>query len=291
MKPVAGWYPRVMRIMVTNDDGITAPGIQHLARAMEGLGEVIVIAPDREFSGASAAIGAIWETHPHVTRCEFEWADEAWSVNGPPALCAMYARFGAFGDPLDLIVSGINPGANVGRSVYHSGTIGACISGRNGGIPGIAVSQASAGWGVEGQAWHEVLKLQKWDTAAAVARAFVEGFIAEPPADVVVANLNVPNLELDEIRGWAHTEVGLLPPTSMSKATLVPRKLPSGELSHEEFEIEVEWGDPRDLPEHTDGGAIERDLVSITYLGRMEAERRDDLRKAESALDRLLGGD
>lgn len=278
-----------MRILVTNDDGIFAPGIQHLARAMDGLGEIVVVAPDREFSGAGAAIGAIWESHPHVTRCEFDGVDEAWALNGPPALCAMYARFGAFGDPFDLIVSGINPGANVGRSVYHSGTIGACLSGRNGGIPGIAVSQAAAGWGVEGQAWHEVLKLQKWETAAAVARAFVEGFIAEPPADVVVANLNVPNVDVDEIEGWSYTEVGMLPPRSMSKATLVPRRLPDG-ASTEEFDIEVEWGAPAELPEHTDGGAIERNRVSVTYLTKLQAEHRDDLRKAESALDRLVGG-
>ena len=278
-----------MRILVTNDDGISAPGIQHLARAMVGLGEIVVVAPDQEFSGSSAAIGAIWESHPHVTRYDFDGVDEAWALNGPPALCAMYARFGAFGEPFDLIVSGINPGANVGRSVYHSGTIGACLSGRNGGIPGIAISQAAAGWGVEGQAWHEVLKLQKWETAAAVARAYVEGFIAEPPTDVVVANLNVPNTELDEIEGWSYTEVGMLQPRSMSKATLVPRKLPDG-ASTEEYDIEGEWGDAADLPEHTDGGAIERNRVSITYLSKLEAEHRDDLRKAESALDRLLGG-
>ena len=274
---------------MTNDDGISAPGIQHLVRAMTGLGKIVVVAPDQEFSGSSAAIGAIWESHPHVTRYDFDGVDEAWALNGPPALCAMYARFGAFGEPFDLIVSGINPGANVGRSVYHSGTIGACLSGRNGGIPGIAISQASAGWGVEGQAWHEVLKLQKWETAATVARAYVEGFIAEPPNDVVVVNLNVPNVELDEIEGWSHTEVGMLPPRSMSKATLVPRKLPDG-ASTEEFDIEVEWGDADQLPEHTDGGAIERNRVSITYLSRLEAEHRDDLRKAESALDHLLGG-
>jgi 5'-nucleotidase len=279
-----------MRILVTNDDGIFAPGIQHLARAMDGLGEIVVIAPDQEFSGSSAAIGAIWESHPHVTRYEFDGVAEAWALNGPPALCAMYARFGAFGAPFDLIVSGINPGANVGRSVYHSGTIGACLSGRNGGIPGIAVSQAAAGWGVEGQAWHEVLKLQKWETAAAVARAFVEGFVAEPPADVVVANINVPNVELAEIEGWSHTEVGMLPPRSMSRATLVPRKLPDGTVSDETFDIEVAWGDADELPEHTDGGAVARNRVSVTYLTKLQAEHRDDLRKAESALDRLLGG-
>lgn len=278
-----------MRILVTNDDGISAPGIRHLARAMDGLGEIVVVAPDREFSGSSAAIGAIWESHPRVTRCDLDWADEAWAIDGPPALCAMYARFGAFGDPFDLIVSGINPGANVGRSVYHSGTIGACLSGRNGGIPGIAVSQAAAGWGVEGQAWHELLEHQQWETAAVVARAFVEGYIAEPPSAVVVVNLNVPNVALDEIEGWSYTDVGVLPPRSMTKATLVPRTLPDGTTSREEFDIAVEWGDAPDLPADTDGGAIEHNRVSVTYLSKLQAEHRDDLRKAETALDRLLG--
>jgi 5'-nucleotidase len=278
-----------VRILVTNDDGIDQPGILHLARAMVGLGEVVVVAPNQEFSGSSVAIGAIWESHPHVCRYDFEGGLEAWAVNGPPALCVMYARFGAFGEPFDLIVSGINPGANVGRSVYHSGTIGACLSGRNGGVSGVAVSQASAGWGVEGQAWHEVLKLQKFETAAAVARAYVEGLVAAPPEQVVVANINVPNVELDEIDGWTHTEVGMLPPRAMSKATLVPRLLPDG-ASTEEFDIKVEWGEPADLPEHTDGGAIERNRVSVTYLSRLGAEHRDDLGPAESGLDQLVGG-
>ena len=124
---------------MTNDDGILAPGILPLARAMTEHGDVTVVAPDSEYSGAGAAIGAIWESTPHVTRHRLDGIDSAWAVNGPPALAVMYARFGAFGDPFDLVVSGINPGANVGRSVYHSGTVGACLSGRNGGWSGVAV--------------------------------------------------------------------------------------------------------------------------------------------------------
>ena len=133
-----------MRILVTNDDGILAPGLLPLARAMTEFGDVTVVAPDSEYSGAGAAIGAIWESTPHVTRHRLDGIDSAWAVNGPPALAVMYARFGAFGDPFDLVVSGINPGANVGRSVYHSGTVGACLSGRNGGWSGVAVSQAAS---------------------------------------------------------------------------------------------------------------------------------------------------
>ena len=157
-------------------------------------GDVVIIAPDREFSGASAALGALNLIQPEVRRVKIEGIDEAWSVSGPPALCVMFARLGAFGDPFDLVVSGINPGVNVGRSVYHSGTIGACISGRNGGLSGVAVSQAVEGFGVEGQAWDEMLIGQKWDTAAAVTAAFVGGLVADPPAEPVLANLNVPNV-------------------------------------------------------------------------------------------------
>ena len=134
-----------MRILLTNDDGIDSIGLHILARAMRPHGEVVIIAPDREFSGAGAALGALHLIQPEVRRVNVEGIDEAWSVSGPPALCVMFARLGAFGAPFDLVVSGINPGVNVGRSVYHSGTIGAVVSGRNGGLSGVAVSQAVDG--------------------------------------------------------------------------------------------------------------------------------------------------
>ena len=274
----------MVRILVTNDDGVLAPGILPLAQAMTEHGDVTVVAPDTEYSGASAAIGALWAHVPHVTRHQLEGVPEAWAVNGPPALAVMYARMGAFGEPFDLVVSGINPGANVGRSVYHSGTIGACLSGRNGGWSGIAVSQAAVGWGVEGQAWDELLSLQKWRTAATVASEFVRGFLKEPPADVVIANINVPNVELADVEGWALTQVGQLPPRAMSRAVLVPRpELP------DEFDVEVSWGDEVDLPDDTDGGTVERNRVSVSYLSRLEAEPRSDMTSAERALDDLFG--
>ncbi|MGA0354821.1 MAG: 5'/3'-nucleotidase SurE, partial [Ilumatobacteraceae bacterium] len=116
-----------MRILVTNDDGISSVGLHRLARAMTAHGEVVVVAPDREFSGAGAAVGAIHLMQPEVHRATVDGIGESWAVSGPPALCVFFARLGAFGGPFDLVVSGINPGANVGRSVYHSGTVGACL--------------------------------------------------------------------------------------------------------------------------------------------------------------------
>ncbi|MCB0982122.1 MAG: hypothetical protein KDB17_15920, partial [Ilumatobacter sp.] len=137
-----------MRILVTNDDGIDSVGLHVLARAMAVHGDVVLVAPDREFSGAGAAVGALHLLQPEVRRVQVDGVAEAWTLNGPPALCVLFARLGLFGAPFDLVVSGINPGANVGRSVYHSGTIGAVLTGRLGGISGVAVSQAVAGFGV-----------------------------------------------------------------------------------------------------------------------------------------------
>ena len=273
------------RILVTNDDGIDSIGLHVLARAMRPFGEVVIAAPDREFSGAGAALGALHIMQPEVHRSNIDGIDEAWAVTGPPALCVMFARLGAFGPPFDLVVSGINPGANVGRSVYHSGTIGAALTARNGGISGVAVSQAVAGFGVEGQGWDEMLIGQQWGSAATVAAAFVDGLLRSRPVEPVVANLNVPNLPIEEIRGWQSATVGMEPPRKVASALLEPKE------GHEGcFHVRMSWGDAVDLPAGTDGGTVERDLVAVTYLSRLAAQERDDLDAAETALADLLAG-
>jgi 5'-nucleotidase len=272
-----------MRILLTNDDGIDSIGLHVLARAMRRFGDVVIIAPDREFSGASAALGALHLIQPEVQRAHVEGIEEAWAVTGPPALCVMFARLGAFGEPFDLIVSGINPGANVGRSVYHSGTVGAALTARNGRVSGIAVSQAVTGFGVEGQAWDEMLIGQKWDTAADVASAFVEGFLAHPPQEPVVVNLNVPNVEVADLKGWRFGEVGYEPPRRMSTATLEAKVGYEGT-----YAVKMSWGEPVLLPENTDGGLVETGWVSVTYLSSFAHDTRSDLGLAQKALDALL---
>lgn len=272
-----------MRILVTNDDGIDSIGLHVLARAMVPLGDVVVAAPDREYSGAGAALGALHLLQPEVRRIRVDGVPETWTVNGPPGLCVMFSRLGAFGPPFDLVVSGINPGANVGRSIYHSGTVGACLTGRNGGLSGVAVSQAVNGFGVEGQGWDDMIADQHWDAAAEVASAVVESLLAAVPADPVVVNVNVPNLPVAQMRGWQHTTVGTLPPRAMARADLVPIS------GHEDaYHVEMAWGDEIELPEGTDGGTVERDLVSISYLSRMVAEPRPDLLGPDRALDDLF---
>lgn len=276
-----------MRILVTNDDGIDAPGLAALARAMcelDGDHEVVVAAPDAEYSGSGASLGALYDIHPVIRRGSIPdcVASEIWAVTGPPALCVMFSRLGAFGPPFDLIVSGINPGANVGRAVYHSGTVGAALTGRNGLISGLAVSQTVTGYGVEGQAWHEAVADVSWDASATVARAVAQALVDDMPADPVVVNVNVPALPLDEIKGWRHTEVGLVPPRTVAEAELVPIE------GDDAFRVEMKWGEKVELDEQTDGGAVENGYVSVSYLSRMMHEDRADLATAERALDALV---
>jgi len=180
-----------VRILVTNDDGIDSVGLHVLARALVSFGEVVIGAPDREYSGAGAGLGTLHLLQPEVRRVHVDGVPEAWSVTGPPALCVVFARLGVFGGPFDLVVSGINPGANTGRAIYHSGTVGAALTARVGGISGLAVSQAVAGFGVEGQGWDDMLDDQHWDTAAEVAVRVVEAMAADLDRGPTVVNVNV----------------------------------------------------------------------------------------------------
>ena len=183
-----------MRVLVTNDDGIESEGIHVLARALAATDhEVMIVAPDRDWSGAGAALGAL---HPDdelaVRRVEIPLAPdiEAWSLEGPPALCVVAGRLGAFGAPPDLVVSGINAGLNTGRSVLHSGTVGAALAAQNFGISGLAVSVGGS------DPW-------QWESAATLAVELLDLVIRAPSRSVL--NLNVPALPRSEIRGvrWA----------------------------------------------------------------------------------------
>ena len=277
-----------MRILVTNDDGIDSIGLHVLTRSiceLDGDHEVHVVAPDQEFSGAGAALGALHLIKPEVRRGHIDDCPAAaiWKVSGPPALCVMFARLGAFGAPFDLIVSGINPGANVGRAVYHSGTVGATLTGRNGGISGIAVSQSVTGFGVEGQGWDESIAGQHWESAATVAKVVAQALVDDMPVDPVVVNINVPELPLEEFVDWQFAEVGTAPPRSMADATLKP--IPGHE---DAFTVEMGWGDVVELDPQTDGGIIERNEVAITYLSRLSHHERPDLGSITKSLDQLL---
>jgi 5'-nucleotidase len=271
---------------VTNDDGIDSIGLHVLARSVRPFGDVVVAAPDVEYSGAGAALGALHVIQPEIHEASIDGIDEAWAITGAPALCVMYARLGLFGGPFDLVVSGINPGANVGRSVYHSGTVGACLTARNGGVSGIAISQAVEHFGIEGQGWDEVLENQLWDTAGVVAATVVEAFTSDLPEEPEVVNINVPNVPLAELRGWRRTEVGMLPPRAVGRARRIPKEGHAGA-----YKVEMEWGESATMPEDLDGGAVMAGWVSVTCLGRIEGVDNGSrgIKRAETALDELVG--
>jgi 5'/3'-nucleotidase len=184
-----------MRLLLTNDDGVASPGLHALARRLDEDGhDVIVAAPVEDMSGASAAIGKLHaDEHIEVGDVELPSAGgvRAYAVSGPPGLAAMAACLGAFGEPPDVVVSGINAGLNTGHSILHSGTVGAALTAQNFGRCGIAVSVAPT------EPW-------QWSTACGYAVLALQWLHDEGRARTVV-NVNVPGCAADEVQGvrWA----------------------------------------------------------------------------------------
>lgn len=261
---------RPRQILVTNDDGIDSVGLAVLARSMRQFGDVTIVCPDTEYSGAGASIGALHIADPEVVRASVEGIDTSWTVSGPPALCVFYARMGVFGSVPDLIVSGINPGANVGRAVYHSGTIGAALTGRNAMIPGIAVSQSFADpledTDESRRDYEERVSRQLWDSAAEVAVEVVAGMLSTDFEDSPVVNLNVPNLPVSEMKGWEWAEVGRTPPWAVQSAKLVQK----GDAP-DTFRVEETWGAHGEQPAGTDSSVVTNHKISVTMLSRIDA--------------------
>ena len=274
-----------MRILVTNDDGIDSVGLHALANAMRPFGEVMVVAPATEYSGAGASLGTLTFDEPIARPEQIEALDglTTWSITGPPALCVMYAQLGSFGEPFDLIVSGINPGQNVGWSVYHSGTIGAALTGRNRGASGIAVSMGFNGKDVEGQTWDQIVDGMIWETGASVASQIVQAMIENPTAAPVVINCNVPNRKLEDLAGWEHARVGSEPPRKLVTGTLV--EADPDELG-EVFHLSMDWGAAGQVVPGTDAWLVRNNTVSVTWLGHL-SETTPDLAQHDGVQSRL----
>ena len=187
-----------MKILLTNDDGVMAPGLASLARALSTwiertpAGEerqALIVAPDHNYSGMSSAIGDVFD-FPRVRyqRHHIEGAHNipTYGLEAPPALCAIIGGLGSFEMTPDLILSGINAGANVGRSVLHSGTVGAILSGAQLGLSGLAVSVQ---WGDD----------VHYDVAAQLAIEVLEELFRAPSRTLL--NLNVPNVTREHLLG------------------------------------------------------------------------------------------
>lgn len=173
------------RALITNDDGIDAPGLRVLAIAAREAGlDVVVAAPVRQSSGSSASIVAAEEDgRVAIDERELPGLDgvPAYAVHAGPGLIALIAARGAFGPAVDLVLSGVNHGANVGRAILHSGTVGAALTGGLNGAHAIAVSLDV---GMKPDVFH-------WETAADAALSLVPSLLARPAGAVV--NVNAPN--------------------------------------------------------------------------------------------------
>ncbi|ASX10745.1 5'/3'-nucleotidase SurE [Aeromonas dhakensis] len=227
-----------MRILVSNDDGVHAEGIRALSEALAACGEVIVVAPDRNRSGASHSLTL--EVPLRVTRI----AETGYhAVKGTPTDCVHLAVNELVRPEPDMVVAGINHGANLGDDVIYSGTVAAATEGRHLGFPSLAIS---------------LVGKTHFSTAAHYAALLVKGMMVHPlPADQIL-NVNVPDLPLDQIKGIRVTRLGNRHRAESVICTEDPRGQP------------IYWigppGSQQDAGEGTDFAAIEQGYVSITPL-------------------------
>jgi 5'-nucleotidase len=179
-----------MRILLSNDDGYKAEGIVSLAGSLQSLADITVVAPERNRSGASNSLTLEYPLHVHT-------ADNGhFYIDGTPTDCVHLAITGLLEEEPDMVVSGINAGANLGDDVLYSGTVAAAMEGRFLGLPAMAVSLA----GKEPQ--------QHYATACEVAVRMVKKLMREPlPADVIL-NINVPDVPFEQLEGFEVTRLG-----------------------------------------------------------------------------------
>lgn len=228
-----------MRILISNDDGYLAPGLAALHDALCALGEVDVVAPEQNCSGASNSLTLSRPLSVYQARNGFRF------VNGTPTDCVHIALTGLLDGRPDLVVSGINNGQNMGEDTLYSGTVAAATEGFLFGVPSIAFSLARPGWA-------------HLEDAARVARDVVAHFLAYPLPGPILLNVNIPALPYAQMQGWRTTRLGKRHPSQPVIAASDPRGQP------------IYWvgaaGDARDSTEGTDFHAVANGAVSITPL-------------------------
>ncbi len=238
-----------MNFLLTNDDGIAAPGLWAAARALSALGRVLIVAPSANYSGYGAAL-------PPADEISFSLRPSprdlpgvlAFAVDGTPATCAHVGLSGALNSmPIDLVVSGINAGLNVGRDVFLSGTVGAALTARILGFPAIAVSLQTGNNSGE-----------HWDTAGACLAELVQIFGETIRRDDVPYNINVPNRPLHELAGVRVTTLSAH--TCLDNYQLAVK-------NGERLQVERIWQDrERQHPPGSDAWAVAHGYVSLTRL-------------------------
>lgn len=228
-----------MRILLSNDDGYFAPGLACLAEAVGRIAQIDVVAPERDRSGASNSLTL---STPLRLR---QAANGFFYVDGTPTDCVHLAITGLLSYEPDIVISGINHGANLGDDVIYSGTVAAAMEGRFLGLPAIAVSLVGR------QGWH-------FDTAARVVLDLIEKLKSHPLPTDTILNVNVPDIPYDQLTGFEATRLG-----HRHKAEPVVKSAdPHGEP--------IYWVGPpgaeADAGPGTDFYAIRQQRVSVTPL-------------------------
>jgi 5'-nucleotidase len=234
-------------ILVTNDDGVTAPGLLALVQEMRKIGEVSILAPDHNWS----ASGHVKTMHRPLRVKEVQLRDgtKAFASDGAPSDCVALAQLGFINKKIDLVLSGINPNANIGHDVTYSGTVTAAMEAVIWGIPGIAVSLDSP---------ENHLGLLDYRSAARNARKVVSAFLEKGFPPGILINMNVPYLLDEQIKGIRVTRQGL----RIYRDQLLKRKDPRGQPYYW-----IGGEPPTGIPEDgTDYWAIKEGYVSITPL-------------------------
>jgi len=230
-----------VKILVSNDDGYRAEGICRLREALATLAEVTVVAPDRNQSGASNSLTL------DVPLRVFESEPGVYFVSGTPTDCVHLAISGLFDFEHDMVVSGVNDGANLGDDVLYSGTVAAAVEGRCLGLPTIAVSLCTG----SGGGGH-------FETGAEVARRLVAQLLKRPLQSALVLNVNVPDVPFAQLRGLRASRLGYRHRSEPVMRALDPRGRP------------VYWigpaGAQQDAGPGTDFDTVAQGYVSVTPL-------------------------
>lgn len=253
-----------MKILISNDDGYRAEGIRRLRESLSTLAEVTVVAPDRNRSGASNSLTLdvplrVFEAEPGVH----------FVMGGTPTDCVHMAISGLLDYEHDMVVSGVNDGANLGDDVLYSGTVAAAIEGRFLGLSAMAVSLCM-----------EQDSGRHFETGAEVARLLVEQLLRKPPEQAFILNVNVPDVPVGALRGFRTTRLGFRHRSEPVIRAQDPRGRP------------VFWVGPagpmQDAAEGTDFHAISEGFVSVTPL-QIDLTRHAALPLVQSWLDDLNG--
>lgn len=228
-----------MRILLSNDDGYFAPGLSILAETLSALADITVVAPERDRSGASNSLTL---DRPLLLR---QSSNGFYYVNGTPTDCVHLAVTGMLEHLPDMVISGVNHGANMGDDTIYSGTVAAATEGFLLGVPALAVSLAG----------HTAAH---FETAARVAADFVQRFQDSPFPQPALFNLNVPDIPYDQLRGIKTTRLGKRHKAEPVVKSVNPRNQT------------VYWvgaaGGAQDAGEGTDFHAVSNNFVSVTPL-------------------------